>query len=63
MKSLRKKKEIITAEELFGKLGKEYYDVEIYNSMMDGYIKCVKENKLEKSLYILEMMQRNRVTP
>ncbi|GBC16998.2 hypothetical protein GLOIN_2v1884937 [Rhizophagus irregularis DAOM 181602=DAOM 197198] len=52
MKSLIKKKEIITAEELFGKLGKEYYDVEIYNSMMDGYIKCVKENKLEKSLYI-----------
>ncbi|CAB5359564.1 unnamed protein product [Rhizophagus irregularis] len=33
MKSLIKKKEIITAEELFGKLGKEYYDVEIYNRL------------------------------
>ncbi|CAB4382360.1 unnamed protein product [Rhizophagus irregularis] len=63
IKSLVKEKEIITAEELFGKLGKEYYDVEIYNSMMDGYIKCVRENKLEKSLYILEMMQRNRIKP
>ncbi|GBB86725.1 hypothetical protein RclHR1_13100005 [Rhizophagus clarus] len=64
IKSLIKKDEIITAEELFRKLIREYNDdIEIYNSMMSGYIKYVKEKKFEKSLYLLEMMQRNKVRP
>ncbi|CAB4401694.1 unnamed protein product [Rhizophagus irregularis] len=47
MKSLIKKKEIITAEELFGKLGKEYYDVEIYNTQTEAVFGDIIENGIE----------------
>ncbi|RIA85100.1 hypothetical protein C1645_831312 [Glomus cerebriforme] len=58
--SLIKNNEMITAEELFGKIGREYYDIDVYNSMMNGY---VKEKKLEKTLHLLELMQRSGIKP
>ncbi|CAG8520950.1 3763_t:CDS:1 [Funneliformis caledonium] len=57
---LVKSNEIITAEELFGKVGRDYEDVKIYNSMMNGY---VKEKNITKALDLLELMQRNGIKP
>ncbi|CAI2168893.1 1984_t:CDS:2, partial [Funneliformis geosporum] len=60
IEKLVKSNEIITAEELFGKVGREYEDVKIYNSMMNGY---VKEKNVTKALHLLELMQRNGIKP